>query len=264
MSKYLYGFKLYFLDAFHYRFNTVVTLIFSGLSMMVTIFFWFLIYGGDTEAVINGFSFSGIVTFFVIGSIFRTYHYPGFMFAGMIKSGELGPTLLKPLNLGVSVYFRSIAGMLTGMIPQILFVLCIIPFAARFLVWELTFVNAVFLFAFFVAGTLSNFLVWSIFGFMAFWLEEAQSIMWSFAVMCNLLTGFFIPLAFFPAWSVPILEVLPFSSWSYIPTLIYMGMFSFERMVFLLFAHVGWVAVLLVLNKLVWHRGIRRFSSVGG
>jgi len=82
--------------------------------------------------------------------------------------------------------------------------------------------------------------------------------------MCNLLTGFFIPLAFFPAWSVPILEVLPFSSWSYIPTLIYMGMYSLERMVFLLFAHVAWVAVLLVLNKLVWFKGIRRFSAVGG
>jgi ABC-2 type transport system permease protein len=264
MKKYLYGFKLYFLNAFNYRFNAVISLLFSGLGMLITLFFWFLIYGGDAQKTLNGFTFSGIVTYFFIGSVFRAYNYPGFMISGMIKSGSLGPALLKPHNLSLHIYFRNIANLITGMIPQALFVLCLLPLAAKYLTWNLNAFNAASLLLFFIVGTVSNYLVWSLFGYMAFWLEEAEAIMWSFAVLCNLITGMFIPLAFFPKWSVPVLEALPFSSWSYIPTKIYIGLYSVENQIFLFIVQITWIAVLLLLNKIVWNNGVKKFTSVGG
>jgi ABC-2 type transport system permease protein len=150
------------------------------------------------------------------------------------------------------------------MIPQTLFVLCLMPFAANYLTWNLSLVNAVSLVLFFAIGTVSSFLVWSLAGYTAFWLEDAESVMWSFAVVCNLLTGMFIPLAFFPKWSIPIVEMLPFSSWSYIPTKIYIGLYEPDAQAFLLFVHLSWIAVLLILNKAVWRSGIKKFTSVGG
>jgi len=264
MSKYLFGFKLYFLNSFNYRFNAVINLLFGGLGLLVTLLFWHLIYGGDTTIALNGFTFSSIATYFIVGSIFRPNYYPGFTISNMIKTGTLGPALLKPRNLGLHIYFNNIANIFTGMIPQAVLVLCMLPFAARFLTWELSMFNAGMMVLFFVVGTVSNFLVWTLVGYMAFWLTEAQAIMWSFAVLCNFLTGFFIPLAFFPDWSVPVLEMLPFSSWSYIPMMIYIGLFDAGRQVFLLAVHLTWVAVLLAVTKMVWQRGVRKFTSVGG
>ena len=264
MKKYLYGFKLYFLNSFNYRFNAVINLMFGGLSMLITLFFWYLIYDGNNQKILNGFTFSGIITYFIIGSIFRAYNYPGFMFSGMIKSGSLGPALLKPHNLGLHIYFRNIANLITGMIPQTLFVLCLMPFIASYLTWNLNPINAITLVLFFVVGTVSNFLVWSLVGYMAFWLEEAEAVMWSFAVLCNFLTGMFIPLAFFPKRSIPVLEALPFSSWSYIPTKIYIGLYEPDMQAFLLFVHLLWIAVLLIINKAVWNSGVKKFTSVGG
>jgi ABC-2 type transport system permease protein len=99
---------------------------------------------------------------------------------------------------------------------------------------------------------------------MAFWLEEADAVMWSFAVMLNMAMGFFIPLDFFPKWSIAILEVLPVSSWGYIQTKIYIGLYSVEKLLYLLTAQALWIGALLLANAAVWRVGVRRYTAVGG
>ena len=37
MKKYLYGFKMYFLNSFNYRFNTVVSLVFGNIGILIEI-----------------------------------------------------------------------------------------------------------------------------------------------------------------------------------------------------------------------------------
>ena len=264
MRKYLFGFKLYFLNSFNFRFNAVINLIFGGLSLLIIIFFWHLIYDGDTQKVLNGFTLAGITTYFLLGRIFSPNFYPGPAFSGMIKSGKLGPALLKPRSLCLDVYFRNIANMFTGMIPQALFMVFLLPFVGAFLTWDVNAFNSISMVIFFVVGTVSNFLIFSLMGYLAFWFEEAESVFWLFVVITNVLTGWFIPLAFFPSWSVPILEMLPFASWSYIPITIFLGLYDADRLVFLLIVHLLWVAILLVVNRFVWQKGIMRFTSVGG
>jgi len=268
MYKYLYGFKLYFRNAFEYRFNTFTSLFFSNLRLLIIILFWRLIYGGDTQIVLNGFTLPGVVTYFIvmdiIGSILFSLRNSGFMYSGMIKNGSLGPALLKPHNLNMSIYFRNLSTGIPGIIPQIIFVACILPFIAKFLVWELDAAGAISIFLFILAGTVSAHLICSLLGYMAFWLEEANAVMWSFAVLLNMLTGFFLPLDFFPKWSIQILELLPTSSWGYIQAKIYIGLYPPEKQAILYAAQVIWIGILLLLNAFVWKRGVKKFSSVGG
>jgi len=99
---------------------------------------------------------------------------------------------------------------------------------------------------------------------MAFWLEEANAIMWSFMVIFNILTGFFIPLDFFPGWSIRILEMLPFASWGYIQTKLYIGFYLPDKQLLLFTVQIIWVFVLLFLNRAVWEKGVKKYSAVGG
>ena len=138
------------------------------------------------------------------------------------------------------------------------------PFAARFLTWNLSVTNLLFLVAFLLISTITSQLLKSILGYMAFWLENAEAVMWSLGVLLNLLSGMVIPLAFFPEWSVPILERTPFASWGYLPTAIYLGLFDVNKMIELLVIHSLWVVILLALNKVIFKIGIKRYSSVGG
>jgi len=268
MKKYLYGFKLYFLNANNYRFNAIVQMLFHNTRLLVMIFFWVLIYNGDTEKVLSGFTLSGIITYLVFMDVFGSLIYglrsSGFIYSDMIKSGTLGPALLKPQSLNIHVYFRNLADGVTSTIPQILLVICVLPFVARFLAWDLSISGLISIIIFLIIGTISTHLLCSALGYLAFWFEEANAVMWSFMVLFNILTGFFLPLDFFPGWSIRILEMLPFASWGYIQTKIFIGFYPTDKLIILLAVQVLWIFVLLFFNKAIWSKGVVKYSAVGG
>jgi len=268
MKKYIYCFKLHFLNAINYRFNTVVELLFGNLRLLIVIFFWNLVYGGDAYKTLNGFTLPGIVTYLVVIDIFGALIFrlrnSGFDYADMIKRGSLGPAILKPHNLGITIYFRNLAGGVTGMIPQAALIMCALPFVARFFTWEADAVSVLSIPLFLFAGTITAHLLCSLLGYMAFWLEESNAVMWSFVVLLNMLTGFFLPLDFFPGWSIYILEVLPVASWGYIPAKACIGLYSYGKLAYLLIVQIAWIGILLRLNASVWRRGAAKYSSVGG
>lgn len=266
MKKYLYGFKLFFLNSFQYRFNTVINLLFGNLSLLVTLLFWYLIYNGDQSKILNGFTLSGIFTYFVVSGLFRSFTLQGsgFYYTTMIKSGGLGPVLLKPYHLEWSVYVQQLAANITGILPQVGFILVALPFIAGFLTWQVNLSSLLIIFMFIAVASITSHLLWSIFGFMAFWIEEATAVMWSLAVLLNMAMGMFIPLDFFPKGWLAVLERLPFSAWGYLPSKIYLGIIPLQKQLQLLLVHLGWIVILLVLHQLVWKAGLKRFSSVGG
>lgn len=266
MKKYLYGFKLYFLNCFHYRFNTIISLIFENINIIITIMFWILIYQNNNDFVINGFSLKDMITYFIAGSIFRTFIFnnSGFTYSKMIKDGTLSTALIKPFSISISIYFNNLSNSITSIFPQLVLLIVLMPLIAKYLVWNLNITNVIFLFIFLLISTISSHIMWSILGFIAFWFEEVNAVMWSFAVLLNLVTGMFIPLDFFPKWSIAIIELLPFSSWGYIPSKIYLGLFSPEKMLFLLTINIGWIVILFLINRCVWLFGLRKYSSIGG
>jgi len=266
MKKYLYGFKLYFLNSFQYRFNTVINLLFGNMSLMVTMFFWVLIFNGDFRKTLNGFTLSGIITYFIVSNITSrfTLQGSGFYYTSMVKSGSLGSVLLKPYRLVWSVYFQQLSTSITGLIPQVLFVLIALPFVAGFLIWNVTIMNILIMVLFVLIASVTSHLLWSIFGFLAFWMEEATAVMWSLAVLLNMAMGMYVPLDFFPKGWLSVLEKLPFAAWGYLPSKIYLGSLPMEKQLQLLLIHFSWIMILLMIHQLVWKAGIKRFSSVGG
>jgi ABC-2 type transport system permease protein len=189
----------------------------------------------------------------------------GFQYADNIKAGNLNGLLLKPYNIGLSMYFRNLGNNIMQFIPQLIaFGLLVSLFFYHFMTWNITVLNAVYLLAFLIVSTVSSHLLWSILGELAFFMQEATAVLWSFTVLLNFLTGYFIPLDFFPKWSIAIITMLPFSSWVFIPTKIYLGVYSIEYMVLLLVVNLGWLPVLYLIKRLLWKRGIKKYSSVGG
>ena len=189
MQKYLYSFRMYLLTSFQYRFDTVLELIMSNISMFITIIFWILIYRSN----------------------------------GMIA-----------------------------------------PFFAQYLTWDLSVHSAILLVIYLATATVISHLMWSLLGMVAFWLEQAQAVMWSFAVILNFLSGMFMPLDFFPDWSVRVLELMPFAAFSYIPAKLYMNQISPAESVNLLIVYIMWIFVLMTLNLAVWRAGVKKYSAIGG
>ena len=243
-------------------------MLFGNLRLLIVIFFWNLIYGGDTQKTLNGFTLPGIITYLIMVDIFGTLTFTmrgsGFDYSGLIKSGALGPLILKPRNLGADIYFKNLSTGVASLIPQVILIAALTPFIGKYFVWEADLANSAFIIAFLLVGSVSVHLTCSLLGYMAFWLEEANAIMWSFAVLFNMAMGFFIPLDFFPGWLARALKVLPVSSWGYIQTKIFIGLYPIGRQTALLAIQAAWIGALFIANAYVWSRGIKRYSSVGG
>lgn len=265
MQKYLYSFKLYFLNSFQYRFNTVINLIMSNISLLVTAIFWLIIYRSNTQGTINGYSLSDMLTYYVASSLFRSFilNSGGFEMCYMIKNGGLSNVLIKPYNINTFLYFKNLSNSLIGFVQQFSFLIITLPLFAKYLTWNITLKNFVILIVFLIISSIISFLICTIFGMMAFWLTDATAIMWSFAVILNFLSGMLIPLDFFPSWSVKFLELMPFASFTFIPAKIYMNQLSAQKILFLLMVYIGWIFTLIGIKSMIWRHGVKKYSAIG-
>jgi ABC-2 type transport system permease protein len=60
------------------------------------------------------------------------------------------------------------------------------------------------------------------------------------------------------------LRSLPFQYLAYFPTMIFLGKVRGNDLVAGLLAAAAWAAVLIVLARLLYHLGLRRYSAYGG
>ena len=80
----------------------------------------------------------------------------------------------------------------------------------------------------------------------------------------NLLSGMLIPIAFFPEWAQAIINLLPFSSSIYTPTMIYLGKITGADIIIALGLQIFWVIVLMIISKIMWKALIKNLTILGG
>jgi ABC-2 type transport system permease protein len=225
-----------------------------------------LVYRSNGTGVINGYTIADMVTLFAASSLFRTLilNGGGFEISGMIKSGDLSKVIIKPYSINMFLYWKHLSAALFEFFKQFSFLLLIVPFFARYMTWDLSVHAALLLLVYLATTTVISHLILLLLGMTAFWLEQAQAVLWSFAVLINFLSGMFIPLDFFPRWIVRVLELIPFAAFSYMPAKLYMNQLSVEEGARLLGVYALWVLALMALNTFVWKAGTKKYSAIGG
>ncbi|MDR1328505.1 MAG: ABC-2 family transporter protein [Oscillospiraceae bacterium] len=266
MKVYLYSFSLLFKASFQYRFNTIIELLFQNVNVLITILFWLLIFRSGNQAAIRSYTVGDITTYFIVSNVFRNFIImnSGWAYAAQIKSGDISPKLLKPYKYNLLVYFQHLAAAITGAVPNVILVSIALPALHVLVTLNVSAVNALFVLLFLVLSTITSHLVWSILGYLSFWTEEGYAIMWSFMVLFNLISGAFIPLEFFPEWSVKALMCLPTATWGYMPAKAFVGGLELRRLLFYFWINVAWCVILIIIQRLTWRRGTKKYSSVGG
>jgi len=98
-------------------------------------------------------------------------------------------------------------------------------------------------------------------GLLAFWLEET----WIIRVLLGMVTVFFsgaiIPLEMFPHWLQSSLQWTPFPYLTHYPVKIFMGTASFELTPYITI--FTWIGILIIINHLIWKKGIRLYTAAG-
>ena len=263
MRKYLYSFKMYLLTSFQYRFDTLLGLVMSNISIFITIAFWVLVYRSNGTGVINGYTIADMVTFFAASSLFRTLilNGGGFEISGMIKSGDLSKVIIKPYSINMFLYWKYLSPPCSILQTVLIFA---VDRAFSLHSTDMGFIGARSPSSVNVLATTTviSHLIWLLLGMTAFWRTGASR----YVVLCRynkFPVGDVYTTGLFSRWIVRVLELIPFAAFSYMPAKPYESAFCRRVLACWVFMPL-WVLALMALNTFVWKAGTKKYSAIGG
>jgi ABC-2 type transport system permease protein len=115
-----------------------------------------------------------------------------------------------------------------------------------------------------VMGFLMGFLIEALIGMISFWFLEVSSLLFIYMMINYFLSGHMLPLGLLPDSVNAVVQYLPFKYLAYVPAAIMLGRYSHPELAWELSIAALWIAALLVLNRLAFARGVRRYGAFGG
>lgn len=216
--------------------------------------------------MLKGYNFGQMVSYYLLVMMARAFSsMPGLStgIAGSIADGSVRKYLIQPVDMLDHLFWHRVAHKL------VYYVIAAGPFALVFWLcrshlpgwpaWPVT--------AAFVASLLMSFavgfLIESLIGLIAFWFLEVSSLIFIYMMLSYFLSGHMIPLEWLEQW-FPFVNYLPFKYLAYTPAAIMLGRIPADQLPRELFIQALWIAALLIMNRIAFNRGVRRYSSFGG
>jgi ABC-2 type transport system permease protein len=99
---------------------------------------------------------------------------------------------------------------------------------------------------------------------LAFWLLEISTFIFILFAFEYLASGHMFPLDMLPPLAQHILAFTPFPYQLYFPVSIYLGRSAGPELWHGLWIQFAWVVAAYGFARLMWHRGIKKYSAFGG
>jgi ABC-2 type transport system permease protein len=120
----------------------------------------------------------------------------------------------------------------------------------------------------YVAALLLGFVIGFFFetciGMSGFWFLEVTSFLYVINTLTFFLSGHMFPLDLLPPALVAVFDWLPFRFLAYFPAAVFLGKVRGFDLVWGLLLEMAWAAVLILLARLLYVRGLRHYSAYGG
>lgn len=275
-------FKISINERLVYRADFMLGTLMRFLPTLTQIFLWWAIYdvissaeSADSAAGPDGkianYGYGDMVAYYLMVIISRAFSsMPGLTpgIANQIRNGEIKKFLIQPVDMQGCLLMQRIAHKL------VYYLIATLPFALVFFLCRDFFVNgwppADVLTVFFLSLILSfllGFFLESCIGLIGFWFLEVTSLTFIYMLMNFLLSGHMFPLELLPSDPVNIrgiVEFLPFKYLAYFPAAVFLGKVEGAEMYRGLIVEIGWVFFFIVLSRVLWWKGIKRYSGFGG
>ena len=257
-----------------YRGDFMIGTLMRFLPTLTQIFLWWAIYdvvaqsGSDTIA---SYRYGDMVAYYLMVTIGRAFSsMPGLTsgIANQVRNGEVKKFLIQPIDMQGCLLVQRVAHKL------VYYLIATLPFALVFFLcreffidgWPPTDVTIVF-FASLILAFLLGFFMESAIGMISFWFLEVTSLTFIYMLMNFLLSGHMFPLELLPDSPVNIrgfVEFLPFKYLAYFPAAVFLGKVEGADMYRGLAIEASWVLFFVIISRIMWSRGVKRYSGYGG
>lgn len=221
------------------------------------------LYGARTD--VSGISLQGAITFTGISQAIIAYLslFSWFEVMNEIRTGDIGSELLRPFSLFGFWMARDAGRALSNLLLR--GVMLVIAYA---LLFHITFPTSPVQWA---GLALALVLAWAVsfawrflVNLAAFWSTEARGIARFAFGLSMFLSGFLMPLRFFPDWFITLCNLTPFPAMVTTVIEVYLGVLSGPALVQALIVQAVWFFILAGLGHLLMRAGVRRLVIQGG
>jgi ABC-2 type transport system permease protein len=181
-----------------------------------------------------------------------------------IRDGTLKKYLIQPLNLiGYLLSYRAahkFAVIATTSLPYaLMFGVCYKFFDGFPDRWTFAAYVASLLLSFFVGFALETCI-----GMIGFWLLEVSSVLYVIMTLNYFISGHMFPIDLLGEPWATILKLLPTQYMAYFPAAVFLGKIRGWNLVFGIAGELAWAIGLMLLARLLYRLGLRRYSAFGG
>ncbi|MBJ6362642.1 ABC transporter permease [Paenibacillus sp. GCM10012307] len=250
-----------------FRAEVLLFLLSQVFRIFIQIYIWHALFDGKDalNSQAGAISLHEMITYVLISSVISVFATNDVIFrvSSKVSSGEIAMDLIKPMS------FRSVVfcQMLGSNLYRILFELVpLIVISILFFHVQLpSFAHGIAFLLLVLGGLFLNFVITYTIGLIAFW----YILIWQVNMLLNglirLFSGAFIPIWFFSDSLIQISYFLPFRLIYYEPISVYLGKISSVEELLLLFAQqLAWIVGLLLLQKWMWTKAVKRLVLQGG
>ncbi len=265
LTKYRHVFVVGLQSNLVYRWNFGIRAVFSFVHLAFVFTLWGAAFEGQTD--IGGFNLPQTITYFVallLLQFFISAFSEDYQISEEIRNGLINQFLLKPVNYFVYRFTIFVAARLVSGLLALIPLILLLPFLKEYLVipdegWRIVLgVPAL------VMSALIQFTIAYIFGLLTFWFLEIQSFVILSLAIETILGGQIFPLDLLPEWFFRASQFFPYFYQMYFPAAILTGRMDYAAVVQGLALQLFWVVALLLVAQLLWKRGLRRHTAVGG
>jgi len=223
---------------------------------------------GRLTGEIGGFTFYDLIAYLLLVTVTRAFSsMPGLTsgISNSVRNGEVKKYLIQPIDMVGFLLIQRVAHKL------VYYVMAFLPFAFWFFLFRDCFTNGipnVEVFATYMISLVLSFLLGffleTCMGLIAFWYLEVSSLTFIYMLLNFFLSGHMFPLTWLPGgfeWAV---QALPFQYLAYFPAAVFLGKIAGPDLYWGVAVQLAWVLFFFVLSRLLWHRGVKRYSGFGG
>jgi ABC-2 type transport system permease protein len=268
VKKYLHVLNIGIQNTLVYRVNFLFRSVFGLIPLMAVIYLWRTIYAGEKSgSEIAHYTLSQMTSYYLLVTIvdaLTAVNEDDWQIAADIKDGNISQFLLKPIDYLTYRLCLFVTGRLTytlvAVVPVTLFILYqrryfVLPPDWATLGWFLVSIVLTAFLQFFISYTMA---------LLAFWVLEVSTFIFILFAFEYIAGGHLFPIDILPPALAQVLNLTPFPYQLYFPVSIYLGRTTGSALALGLCAQALWVVAAYGLARMVWSRGIRKYSAVGG
>lgn len=254
-------------DAMQYRLNFMLGLISIIFPITIQIYIWNAVYYGKTDSVVYGFSYKQMILYTLLSAIVSKF-VASDGFEGEInqdiKDGGLNKYLIKPVSYSKYRLSCSIGKKTPQIITVTIMIIAVLIVSSLVLEQTLEPLRIMVFFISICFATLLNLLHVYCISAAAFWVSDAGSFFHIASLVVNVFSGGVFPLEIFGSTLNRIFNYLPYKYTIYYPVTIVNGRLESARIIEILGLQIFWIVVLILLSKVFWKIGMKKYNAIGG